>query len=143
MIQLHGVPILGTEYTNRVILGYPDHIIETALAHRPYPLFFELICHGSWPDAKGRTFAVPYLDENLVQTAYLDAEALHDIIVTRPAYCWQPVRLLMCWVGYGSNPLAQQLADLLRAPVLAANERISANTLLPFSNGRWIMFKPR
>ncbi len=143
MTQFHGVPIFDTRYTSRIVLGYPDNIIRTALDHRPYPSFFELICHGSWPDAKGRTFAVPYLDENLVRTVYLNAEKLHDIIVTRPAYCWQPVRLLMCWLGYGSNPLAQQLADLLRVPVLAANERICAYTLLPINNGRWITFTPR
>ncbi|MCS6840370.1 MAG: hypothetical protein NZ699_09230 [Roseiflexus sp.] len=142
--MLHNVPVLPTTFKNRFILGYPDRRIRTAMSQPAYPLFFELICHGSLPDKKGETFAVPYVEEAGSRIKPLNAEQLYEIIVTHPAYILgQPVRLIMCYAGYGPNSLAQQLADLLGAHVLAADNLVCAYTLTPLNNGRWIMFKPR
>lgn len=144
--MLHNVPVLPTMFKNRYVLGYVDDPIRRAMVQTTYPMFFELICHGSWPTKEGETFATPYvyMGEDDWRTKPLNAEQLFEIIVTHPAYSLgQPVRLIMCWVGYGPNSLAQQLADLLGAPVLAANERVDANTLCPINNGRWILFEPR
>lgn len=142
--MLHNVPVMPTKFKNRFILGYPDSRIRTALRNPAYPPFFELICHGSLPNKKGETFALPYAEEDGSQPKALNAEQLFEIIATHPAYSFgQPVRLIMCCAGYGPNSLAQQLADLLGAPVLAANDLVCAYTLLPFDNGRWILFEPR
>ncbi len=142
--MMHNVPVLPTMFKNRYVLGYADDPIRAAMVQPTFPPFFELICHGSWPTEEGKTFAMPYVEEVSLQTEPLNAEQLFEIIVTHPAYApGQPVRLIMCWVGYGPNSLAQQLADLLGAPVLAANERINAYTLCPINNGCWILFTPR
>ncbi|MGB9752949.1 MAG: hypothetical protein C0183_21890 [Roseiflexus castenholzii] len=144
--MLYDVPVLPTMFKNRYVLGYPDHIIQKAMVQPTYPLFFELICHGSRPTPKGETFALPYvyMGKDGRWTKPLNAEQLFEIIITHRAYAiGQPVRLIMCWVGYGPNSLAQQLADLLGVPVLAANERVKAYTLCPINNGRWILFTPR
>lgn len=142
--MMHNVPVLPTMFKNRYVLGYPDDPIRTAMVQPTYPPFFELICHGSVPNKKGETFALPYIEEKSWRTKPLTAEQLFEIIVTHPAYApGQPVRLIMCYVGYGSNSLAQQLADLLGAPVLAPNEAISSETFLPENNGCWIVFTPR
>lgn len=144
--MLHNVPVSPTMFKNRYVLGYPDDPIRRAMVQTTHPGFFELICHGSRPNQKGETFAIPYvyMGADGCRTKPLNAEQLFEIIITHPAYSLgQPVRLIMCWVGYGPNSLAQQLADLLGAPVLAANERINAQTFCPINNGRWILFTPR
>jgi hypothetical protein len=141
--MLYNVPVLPTAFANRFILGYPDDIIRKALHNPAYKPFFELICHGSLPNQKGETFAVPFTDDACVKKKPLNAEQLFEIIVTHPAYYGQPVRLIMCCLGYGPNSLAQQLADLLGVHVLAVNTPIWAETLIPEGNGRWILFEPR
>ncbi|MGQ9826997.1 MAG: hypothetical protein ACUVSW_03945 [Roseiflexus sp.] len=142
--MIHGVPVFPTAFPNRFILGYPDYKIQMAIHVPTDRVFFELLCHGSPPDVYGNTYAVPWMDVARSRDEPLDAQQLFDIIVSRHEYdIGQPVRLLMCWVGYGPNSLAQQLSDLLGTVVLAANERIEAKTFLPCENGVWLTFKPR
>ncbi len=142
--MLHDVPVFPTMFKNRYILGYPDIAIRQAVRCPTFPSFFELVCHGWGPNERGETFASPFVEERGWTYKLLNAEQLFEIIATHPAYTFgQLVRLIMCDAGYGPNSLAQQLADLLGAPVLAADKSIYAATLLPKENGRWIMFMPR
>ncbi len=141
---IHGVPIFPTALPNRIILGYSDEPIRRAMNVPTDRVFFELLCHGSRPDVHGNTYAAPRVTAFGGESIKIDAQKLFDIIVAQHEYrLGQPVRLLMCWVGYGPNSLAQQLSDLLGTVVLAANERIHADTFEPVSGGVWLTFTPR
>lgn len=141
--MIHGVPVFPTAFPNRFVLGYPDDIIRRAAGVPTDRVFFELLCHGSKPNKNGKTYAVPFVTASL-RGEPIDAQKLFDIVVTCPEYrLGQPVRLLMCWAGYGPDSLAQQLADLLGTVVLAANERISAGMFEPMNGGVWLTFTPR
>ncbi len=141
--MLHDVPVFPTMFKNRYILGYPDSAIQQAARCPTFPPFFELVCHGGRYE-HGKTFASPFVKEGIREKKLLNAEQLFEIIATHPAYTFgQPVRLLICHAGYGPNSLAQQLADLLGAPVMAADTGIYVETLLPEENGHWIVFTPR
>jgi len=140
---IHGVPVFPTAFPNRVVLGYADENIHMAMGVPTDRVFFEVLCHGSRPDKNGKTYAVPFVTVPL-RGEPIDAQKLFDIILACREYrLGQPVRLLMCWVGYGPDSLAQQLADLLGTVVLAANERILAATFEPVNGGVWLTFTPR
>ena len=140
---IHGVPVFPTAFPNRFVLGYADDTICRAAGVPTDRVFFEVLCHGSRPDKNGKTYAVPFVTVPL-RGEPIDAQKLFDIILACHEYrLGQPVRLLMCWVGYGPDSLAQQLADLLGTVVLAANERINVKTLEPKDGGVWLTFTPR
>jgi hypothetical protein len=140
---IHGVPVFPTAFPNRVVLGYADDTIRMAMNVPTDRVFFEVLCHGSRSNKNGKTYAVPFVTVPL-RGEPIDAQKLFDIILACREYrLGQPVRLLMCWVGYGPDSLAQQLADLLGTVVLAANERILAATFEPINGGVWLTFTPR
>ncbi|NWG22428.1 MAG: hypothetical protein HXY39_19140 [Chloroflexi bacterium] len=137
------IPITPSKFANRIVLGYPDRAINSCKDRNTLESYFEVLCHGTRPNASGETFAY-VLDDSTMQGSTIDAPLLAAIIYSHRAYHGQPIRLLMCWAGYGENSLAQQIADLLQTSVVACDRPIDTDYFLPdIPEGRWLFFWPR
>lgn len=111
-----------TNFANRVVCGEDkDEAIQIAMNARPQPWFFDVICHGA-----ERGVPSPLINGQHVE---ITVEQLATFIDSQPGYHHQPVRLLMCWVGKDPNGFAQQLANRLGVPVLAAPDLVRADWL--------------
>jgi hypothetical protein len=129
------LPTTTTALANRVVCGEEDHVLWRAKNRNPQPWFFDVMCHG---DESG--IPVPLIAGHHVA---ITVEQLAIFIEAQPGYCHKPVRLLMCWLGKDYNGFAQQLADRLRVPVLAAPDLISTDLFECETNSdRFRMFWP-
>lgn len=137
-------PLTPCAFANRIVLGYPDSAINACKDRNTLGSYFEVLCHGTPPNASGETFAYVYTDETKSEGMTLDAPWLAALIYAQRAYHGQPIRLLICWAGYGENSLAQQIADLLQTSVVACDKEIDTDyfSAAP-SGGRWLFFWPR
>lgn len=132
-----------SRFTNRMILGRPDHAINSCKDRHSLPGQLEVLCHGTAPNAAGETFAYVYPDDADADAIRLNASMLAGIIRSNRAFQGQTICLLICWAGYGKRSLAQQLADLLQVGVAAPTSEIDSDFFDPTpSGGQWLFFRP-
>jgi hypothetical protein len=128
------ITVTPTNLPNRVVCGEVDPIIEWAMNRNPQQWFDDIMCHGN---ENGKP--TPTINEVQVE---ITAEQLAVFITAQPDFGIRPIRLLMCWVGRDADGFAQQLANLLRVPVLAPPCRIDTEqfaTELPTERFRLFM----
>lgn len=136
--------VTPSRHPNRIILGKPDRVIDHCKDRNILGGQFEVLCHGTPPNAAGDTFASVIPDNPDAKTIQLNAPMLAGIIRAHRAYRGQTICLLMCWAGYGANSLAQQLADLLQVGVAAPTSAIDSESFMPETPaGQWVFFRPR
>ncbi|MFO7167888.1 MAG: hypothetical protein DIU80_007640 [Chloroflexota bacterium] len=129
------IPVTRTSLPNRVVCGEIDPAIEIALNRNPQPWFDDIICHGHRCG-----LLAPIINGAHV---LITAQELARFIRRNTTFGTRPIRLLSCWAGRDPNGFAQQLADLLRVPVLAAADRVEVYHFEPVSpDERFRMFWP-
>jgi hypothetical protein len=144
-MQHHIAASYYTTNAGRLIVGNPEEraIRLAQECYRPLPRTYDVIGHGTRE-------AIYYIDTPTTWVRFSPL-ALANLLRAQPDYRGQQVRLLVCSAGSDGAGFAQQLADELRAPVMAATDKI---WLMPDGSthigpdrwtktGRWLSFWPR
>jgi hypothetical protein len=135
MSTISSLPLCVTSYHYRIVCGEPDRIIDEAMDRNPQPWFDEVMCHGDWDGTP-----TPIIDGKRVR---ITPEQMAAFIRSWPAFGHRPIRLLTCWAGARPDGFAQQLANLLRLPILAPPGPITAADFVGLDETeRFCLFMP-
>ncbi|MEU8607370.1 hypothetical protein AB0C29_05150 [Actinoplanes sp. NPDC048791] len=145
-----GDPVYHGE--NRTAIGYDSSTMLNFDTARPEPGYHDVVVHGE-PDGQFRPGLIGENGEDFPGN-FTHAQQVAEAVGNNPHYAGGPVRLVSCHTGRVEEgldvlPAAQQVADILRVPVLAPTQPVGVSLrggrereLMVFNGGVWKVFEP-